>query len=130
MRVSGPRHPSFRAGVARLYLALTLAVSGGGCTLLVGSELVDKPAEGGGGQGGGDASTATQSSAAQSGSGNSSGNGTGSGTGGMMCKENTADCDGFLWDGCEAKLLTDPKNCGACKKVCQLGTKCEDGECE
>jgi hypothetical protein len=110
-----------------LSLALTLATaSGGGCTLLVGSELVDKPAEGGGGQGGEDASTAAQSSAAQSGSGS----GNGSGTGGPMCKEGTANCDGFLWDGCEAKLLTDPKNCGACKKVCQNGAKCEDGECE
>jgi hypothetical protein len=129
MRVSGPRHPSFRAGVARLYLALTLAAaSGGGCTLLVESELVDKPAEGGGGQGGGDASTAAQSSTAQSSSAN--GTGTGAGTGGPMCKEGTADCDGILWGGCEAKLMTDPKNCGACKKVCQLGSKCEDGECE
>jgi hypothetical protein len=81
---------------------------------------VDKPAEGGGGQGGGDASTAAQSSAAQS----------SSGTGGLICKEGTANCDGFLWDGCEAKLMTDSKNCGACKKVCQSGTKCEDGACE
>ncbi len=122
MRVSGSRHSSFRAGAADLSLVLTLATaSSTGCTLLVESELVDKPAEGGGGQGGGDASTAVQSSAAQSGS---------SGSGGPMCKPGTADCDGFLWNGCEAKLLTDPKNCGACKKVCQIGTKCEDGECD
>jgi len=122
MRVSGSRHSPFRAGAARLSLALTLATaSGGGCTILVEGELVDKPAEGGGGQGGGEASTAMQkSSAAQS----------SSGTGGPMCKEGTIDCDGSPWNGCEAKLLTDPKNCGACKKVCQLGTKCEDGECE
>lgn len=125
MRVSSSRHSSFRAGAAGLSLALTLATASSvGCTVLVEGELVDKPAEGSGGQGGGDASTDVQSSAAQSGSGN------GSGTGGPMCKPGTADCNGSLLDGCEAKLRTDPKNCGACKKACELGAQCEDGECE
>lgn len=119
MLVSGSRHPSFRACAARLSLALTLAAaSGGGCSVLVEGELVDKPTEDGGQ--GGDASTAAQGSATQS----------SSGTGGLMCKEGTADCDGFLWDGCEAKLKTDLMNCGACKNVCKIGTKCEDGTCK
>lgn len=129
MRVSGSRHPSFSVGAVGFSVALMMATaSGGGCTLFVESELVDKPAEGGGGQGGGDASTAEQSSAASS-SGSGRGTGTGTGTGGTMCKDDTVDCDGLLWNGCEAMLLTDAENCGACKKICQLGTKCDDGEC-
>jgi hypothetical protein len=108
-----------------LSLVLTLAAaSGGGCSVLVEGELVDKPTEDGGQ--GGDASTAAQTSTAAQGSATQSS----SGTGGLMCKEGTADCDGFLWDGCEAKLKTDLTNCGACKHVCQLGTKCEDGICK
>ena len=121
MLVSGSRHPSFRACAARLSLALTLAAAGsGGCSLIVGGELVDQPMEGGGGQGGGDASTAAQSSAAQS----------SSGPGMVMCKEGTADCDGYLLNACEAKLLTDVKNCGACKHGCPIGDKCENGSCK
>ena len=128
MLVFGSRHPSFRAFVARSSLALTLAAaSGGGYTLLVGEELVDKPTEGSGGQGG-DASTAAQTStAAQSSAAQSSSS---SGAGAVTCKDDTANCDGFLLNGCEAKLNNDPKNCGACKHFCQIGTKCEAGICK
>ena len=106
-------------------LAFTALASGGGCTLLVGSQLSEKPLEGAGGEGGqggagGASSTASQSSsAAQS-----------SSTGGLVCKSDTANCNGFLLDGCEAKLNSDPKNCGACKKVCDSGEHCKDGKCE
>ena len=125
MLVSGSRHPSSRARSARLFLSVAVAaVSGGGCTFLVGSELSDKPTEGDGGHGG-DASTASQSSSAQSSSAQGS-----SGTSWMMCKVGTANCNGFLLDGCEAKLKSDAKNCGTCKHVCSVGDKCEDGECE
>lgn len=125
MLVSGSRHPSFRAYAASLSLALALAAAGGGgCSLLVEGELVDKPAEGSGGQGG-DASTAAQTSTAAHSSAAQS-----SSTGGLMCKEGTANCNGFAWDGCEAKLATDPFNCGACKAACKIGTKCEAGKCK
>jgi hypothetical protein len=125
MLVSGSRHPSSRARSARLFLTVAVtAASAGGCTLLVGSELSDKPTESDGGQGG-DASTASQSSSAQSGSAQGS-----SGTGWLMCKVDTADCNGFFLDGCEAKLKSDAKNCGACKHTCSIGDKCEDGACQ
>ncbi len=125
MLVSGSRHPSSRARSARICLAVAVAaVSGGGCTFLVGSELSDKPTEGDGGQGG-KASTASQSSSAQSSSAQSS-----SGTGWLMCKPDTADCNGFLLDGCEVKLKSDARNCGTCKHACPVGDKCEDGACK
>lgn len=125
MHVSGSRHPPSRARSARLFLIVASpAMLGGGCTLLVGSELSEKPTEGAGGQGGGADSTA-QSSSAQSTSAQSS-----TGTGWLMCKEGTADCDGFFLTGCEAKLKSDVNNCGECKHACAKGAKCEDGECE
>jgi hypothetical protein len=135
MLVSGSRHSSFRARSVRLFFAVALAAaSGGGCTLLVGSELSEKPTEGAGGQGG-DGSTASQSSSAMSSSAMSSSAMSSSamsssGTGWLMCKEGTADCDGFFVNGCEAKLKSDAKNCGVCKHACPLGGKCADGKCE
>ena len=131
MLVSGSRHPSFRACAASLSLALALAAaSGGGCSLLVEGELVDKPTDGGGGQGG-DASTAAQTStSAPSSAAPSSAAQSSSSTGGLTYKADTADCDGFAWDGCEAKLKTDPTNCGACKNFCSIGTHCEAGTCK
>ncbi len=130
MLVSGSRHPSSRARSARIFLAVAVAAaSGGGCTLLIGGELSDKPTEGDGGQGG-DASTASQSSGAQSSSAQSSSAQSSSGTGWPMCKPDTADCNGFLLDGCEAKLKSDAKNCGACKHACPVGGKCENGACK
>ncbi len=135
MLVSGSRHPSSRARSARIFLAVAVAaVSGGGCTLLVGSRLSDKPAEGDGGHGG-DTSTASQSSGAQSGAAQSGAAQSGSaqsssGTGWLMCKPDTADCNGFLLDGCEIKLKSDAKNCGACEHACPVGGKCDNGACQ
>lgn len=123
MLASASRHASFgvRAALSSLLFATALAAaaSGGGCTLLVGSQLSEKPsggAGGGGGQGGdGGASSASPNSSA---------------TGGAPCKPDTADCNGFLSDGCEAKLSTDSKNCGACKKACDNDEHCKEGKCE
>jgi hypothetical protein len=132
------RSASFDLRAARsLSLSLSIAafagcvaamIGGGGCTLLVGDQLSDKPSEGAGGGGGaGGSSAASQSSsAAQSSSVAQSS----SATGGFMCKPDTANCDGMLLDGCETKLLSDPKNCGACKKACQMGEHCKEGKCE
>jgi hypothetical protein len=117
----GSRHTTFGVRATGLCLFITLAATGGGCTLLVGAQLSDKSSEGSGGQGGGgDPSTGSQSSsAAQT-----------SGSGGSTCKQDVADCDGYMWNGCEAHLKTDPKNCGSCKKVCDKGETCKDGTCQ
>lgn len=116
--------PGLRAALSITVFAGCVAamIGGGGCTLLVGDQLADKPSEGAGGGGGaGGSSSASQSSSV----GQSS-----SATGGLMCKPDTANCDGFLLDGCETKLLTDPKNCGACKNACDSGEHCKEGKCE
>jgi hypothetical protein len=107
-----------RAGLSSSLLALAALASGGGCTLLVGGQLADKPLEGAGGGQGGDGGAASTGSRSTS------------GTGGLMCKPGTADCDGYLPNGCETKTLTDAKNCGACKNDCQDGKSCKDGKCE
>ncbi|MEP7121106.1 MAG: hypothetical protein ABJE95_09360 [Byssovorax sp.] len=115
--------PRVRATLALFVIALGVAAvaGGGGCTLLVGGQLSDKPSEGAGGEGGGGAgSTASQSSAAHG----------SSGTGSLVCKQDMANCNGLLSDGCETHLLDDPKNCGACKKACLKDEHCKDGKCE
>jgi hypothetical protein len=43
------------------------------------------------------------------------------------CSAPLADCDESTLDGCEANLLTDLRNCGACRARC-FGA-CIDGEC-
>jgi hypothetical protein len=137
-----------RARQVRLtLLALGAALLGaGGCTLLVGSELSDKPAEATGGGAGGaggqgsssvgsaQASTAQGSSAqASSGPGGPTG-GPGSssasvGSGGMMCSADLADCDKKLENGCEVNIKTDKDNCGACKHKCMNGDHCNEMKC-
>jgi hypothetical protein len=49
------------------------------------------------------------------------------------CIEGRADCNGAGADGCEVDSMTDPKNCGGCRVVCDdvangVGS-CRDGEC-
>lgn len=119
------RHASFgvRAALSIAVFAGCVAatISGGGCTLLVGTQLSDKPSEGAGGGGGGGSSTASEStSAAQS----------STSTGGLVCKPGTANCDDDPLGGCETKLMSDSKNCGACKKVCKSDEHCKEGTCE
>ena len=119
-----PRHPApgLRKALSSATLVLALAASGGGCTLLVGGELSDKPSEGAGGAGGGGgaaSATSHSSSTAPSGA-----------TGGLMCAPDTANCDGDTLNGCETKLETDPRNCGSCKNVCQNGDHCKDSKCD
>jgi hypothetical protein len=120
---------SISISISAFAVVAAAMTGGGGCTLLVGDQLSDKPSEGAGGAGGqgGGSSTASQSSSAAQSSSSSSSS---SGMGGLVCKPDTANCNGFLLDGCEAKLQSDPKNCGACKKVCQIGKPCKDGKCE
>jgi hypothetical protein len=104
-------------------LAVAFAASGGGCTLIVGGALSDKPSEGAGGQGGeggASSSVSASSSAAQS----------SSGAGGFMCAPDTANCDGLWINGCETKLKSDSKNCGACKNVCEEGKHCKESKCQ
>jgi hypothetical protein len=48
------------------------------------------------------------------------------------CNANWGDCDKSATSGCEANLLTDNLNCGACGNACQkwntIGT-CTNGTC-
>jgi hypothetical protein len=46
----------------------------------------------------------------------------------FACAAGFANCDRLLANGCEATLLDDPKNCGACGKSCG-GTRCVGGLC-
>lgn len=39
------------------------------------------------------------------------------------------NCNGYLDDGCEANLLSDSNNCGACGHKCKAGVFCMDGAC-
>ncbi len=51
---------------------------------------------------------------------------------GYDCEDNTDNCNHYDPDGCEAPLLTDEFNCGACGTRCQSSTGstiCWEGEC-
>lgn len=56
----------------------------------------------------------------------------GSTCGALKCANGFADCnndvgnEGCASDGCETKLATDPKNCGACGVVCGPAQECRD----
>lgn len=39
------------------------------------------------------------------------------------------DCNGFVDDGCEAELKSDPENCGSCGHACAPGLHCHAGFC-
>jgi hypothetical protein len=128
--------------------ALVLALSAGGCSLLIGSELSGKPAEttgvggsgaevttGAGGNAGGPPGT-TGTSATGSGGrpvgagGEGPGGQGGSGGSGPMCPKGTADCDGNPMNACKTDLNSDPRNCGACGVVCQPPGGCHGGKCK
>lgn len=114
--------PGRHASVA--VLPLLAVLTAGGCTLLVGAQLSDKP-EGTGGAGGQDGGgSASASSASVSSTSVSSAS-----SSGLVCPSGTANCDGMLPNGCEADLLNDKANCGACNHQCMQGEHCKDGSC-
>jgi len=136
MPAIGRNYLSFWIGSARLpLLFVALAAASGGCTLLVGEQLSDKPSEdaGDGGQGGSggapstgsQSSSAAQSSAAQSSTAQSS-----TGSSWTTCPKNLANCDGKLLNGCETHVDTDDKNCGSCATKCDSSKHCEAGKCQ
>jgi hypothetical protein len=45
------------------------------------------------------------------------------------CDTDWGDCNQNPTDGCEANLLTDPKNCGQCKSPCASTQTCQAGKC-
>jgi hypothetical protein len=48
------------------------------------------------------------------------------------CSAGYNDCDNIPMNGCEIRIQTDPRNCGACGRVCQLPnatTTCANGSC-
>jgi hypothetical protein len=45
------------------------------------------------------------------------------------CVAGFANCDGNAANGCEAAVAADPRNCGGCGIVCDLGNLCEGGAC-
>jgi hypothetical protein len=47
----------------------------------------------------------------------------------IACTGTNADCDGWVWNGCETDLAVDTKNCGQCKKDC-AGGACRNGICQ
>jgi hypothetical protein len=52
-----------------------------------------------------------------------------SGKCGVKCDAGFANCDASVATGCEAKLATDPHNCGGCGIECDAGTSCVGGIC-
>ena len=47
----------------------------------------------------------------------------------LNCAEGFADCDAYVWNGCETALSMDAKHCGACNSPCLAGQVCGDGTC-
>lgn len=47
----------------------------------------------------------------------------------FVCAANLEDCDRMAANGCEATLLTDAHNCGACGNACAVGQICNTGRC-
>ncbi len=47
-----------------------------------------------------------------------------------QCDPGFANCDASANNGCEAILLTDPNNCGACSNKCQSFQTCANGTCK
>ena len=48
----------------------------------------------------------------------------------LKCQGGFEDCNNDIeTDGCEAALLEDPKNCGACGNECAPGQQCQDAKC-
>ena len=48
----------------------------------------------------------------------------------FQCVDGTADCDGRRLNGCETRIDSDARNCGACGHVCAPGQRCEESRCQ
>lgn len=100
----------------------------GGCSLMVGAELSDKPADTGGGGAGGDGASSTT---AHSSSSSTTTTAQSSSSGELMCAPNTANCDVIAAHGCNVNLMTDPANCGSCHTACKGPmAHCAGGSCK
>lgn len=47
----------------------------------------------------------------------------------IVCAAGTADCDGDPSNGCEARTVSDPRNCGSCEYSCPGERSCVNGAC-
>jgi Stigma-specific protein, Stig1 len=47
----------------------------------------------------------------------------------ITCATGAGDCDMMAANGCEARLASDPRNCGGCGVVCAAGSLCAGGAC-
>lgn len=160
MRKSGVTSCSVRGPGDGLLVVVALAAAAlgpGGCSLLIGAELSDRPDEtadaggeggagdgsGGGdlsrigvGSGGGEGRSASAGGAGAGGAGGGSGGGgdegeggSGGAGGGAICHGHFADCDGDAARHCETNLWNNDAHCGACGNRCPEGTDCRNGEC-
>ncbi|PYM07532.1 MAG: hypothetical protein DMD82_05155 [Candidatus Rokuibacteriota bacterium] len=48
----------------------------------------------------------------------------------FQCVDGTADCDGRRLNGCETRIDSDARNCGACGHVCAPGQRCVESRCQ
>ena len=47
----------------------------------------------------------------------------------VSCNAGFADCDHVFSNGCETNINIDPRNCGACGRVCAPTQRCVNGQC-
>jgi len=48
----------------------------------------------------------------------------------FLCMGGRADCDNRRLTGCEVRIDSDPRNCGACGNVCAPGQRCVNFQCQ
>jgi hypothetical protein len=95
------------------------SIGSGGAAGSSGGSGGTTPAGGSAGSGGSSGSGGTGGSSGSGGVAGTTASGGASGAAGAApCTSESADCDQNPDNGCETKIATDPKNCGACGRAC------------